>query len=117
MGTDFLDKTKGTVKKGWDKGFCELATRDLLTIPPEGMRTIIVKPVNGSAFSKSDLYELRQDDERISVYQDGHRVGVCERPGDFILSRLKTIGGLTMGVVNRFRVRSGGVDIAVFLKA
>lgn len=115
MGNDFLDKTKGTFEKGWDQGYQDLARRDLFTTSPESMRTIIVKPVNGSAFSQSDVYELRQNQDHISVYRDGHMVGVCERPGQFVLNSMGNLGGLTVGKVNRFRVKSGSVDIAVFL--
>ena len=115
MGNDFLDKTKGTFEKGWDQGIQDLAKRDLFTIPPEGIRTIVVKPVNGSVFSKTEIYELRQDQQHISVYQDGQQVGVCERPGQFMLNCIHHLGGMALGIVNRFRVRSGGVDIAVIL--
>ena len=81
MGNDFLDKTKGTFEKGWDQGLQDLAKRDLFTIPPEGMRTIVVKPVNGSLFSVTEIYELRQDQRTLLFIRKGRQVGVCERPG------------------------------------
>lgn len=115
MGNDFLDKTKGTIEKGWDQGLQDLAKADLFTIPPEGRRTIVVKPVNGSSFSVTEIYELRQDQAHIAVYQDGQQIGVCERPGPYVLNRISQIGGMALGIVNRFRVRSGGVDITVIL--
>lgn len=115
MGNDFVDKTKGTFEKGWDKGIEELARPDLFTISPEAVRTIFVKPINGSVFSETEDYELRQDHEQILVYQAGMVIGLCEKPGQFVLSRLAFLGGLAPGKVNRFRERSGGVDIAVLL--
>lgn len=115
MGDDFVDKTKGTFEKGWDKGIEELARPDLFTISPEAVRTIFVKPVNGHLFSETEDYEVRQDLEQILVYQAGIVIGTCDKPGQFVLNQLASIGGLAPGKVNRFRVRSGGVDLAVFL--
>jgi len=115
MGNDFLDKTKGTVEKGWDRGWQNLAKADLFTISPAGTRTIKVKPVALSLFSPTGTYELRQEQQQVAVYLRGQQIGVCEHPGQFVLQCLEYLGGITVGVVDRLRERSGFVDIAVVL--
>lgn len=116
MGSDFLERTKKTIKRSWDRQRVALATSDLLTRQPDCAVRSVVGEIIGNAKVSAG--------EKLTVEPDGDGVGlvarrgltdvvrITEAPPD-VVQGIKDSCGVAVGTIDQVHDRARVVEITV----
>jgi len=116
MGNDFIHKITKSLRKGFDREFKRLTLADLgFRGTSKKIRTISCVPFGLENFKEGFVYELNLEDERIYLYKERQRVGVCQEPPRSIVLALKALGGKALGSFYKLREHSKLAEIVIGL--
>lgn len=115
MGNEFIGRTKDSYRKGLAKNVRVLTFADLFTMKPEDRRTILVRPDDVKRFRIGEKLILHLEKTEILVYSSRQKIGVSVNTPQSIVSRIKDLGGKTIGALHSIREHSGLVDVVVGL--
>jgi hypothetical protein len=118
MGIEFIETTKRSTKKGWDKAKQRLSIADLFTVRPEKtIRTIQFKPCDGASASATGIYILREAQGTINVFSDNYKIGICENASASMIEEIKEHHGLGIGRFRRESSITGMIELEVGIEA
>jgi hypothetical protein len=100
MGMDFIDKTKGNLKKGWDRSRAALSKTNLLTKFPEAVnRSLLADAVGDAPIAVGDRLVIQFHDSVLMAFRElTPAARFCDPPDD-VLQMVRDAGGCANGVV------------------
>jgi len=114
MGADFIERTRKSFKRSWDRQRVALATSDLLTRQPDCAARSVVGEIIGNA--------RLSPGERLTVERDAHGliarrgltdvVRIAEDTAEVVLGIEKS-SGVGVGTVDQVHELAGVVEITV----
>jgi hypothetical protein len=114
MGADFIERTRKSFKRSWDRQRVALATSDLLTRQPDCAARSVVGEIIGNA--------RLSPGERLTVERDAHGliarrgltdvVRIAEATAEVVLGIEKSCG-VGVGTVDQVHELAGVVEITV----
>ncbi len=119
MGNDFIGKVKDPYRKGLRRSARKLTYADLFTMKPEDRRTILVHPNDLKCFRPGEKYILQLEkpleSHELHVYLSQRRIGISVNAPPSIETRVRDMGGMTIGALDSIKPQSGLVNVIVGL--
>ena len=116
MGNSFIVKTKGGIKKGWDKAKQRLSLNELRFDCLESVRTVQAKPLISGEIEVGQPLTIKESDGSLLMISKGNVIGVCETPPPSVIDGLANLGGYGVGKVDRVKKLSGMWDVAISIE-
>jgi hypothetical protein len=114
MGTDFLERTKKTIKRSWDKERVALATSDLLTRRPENAGRSVVGEIIGNAkLTRGDKLTVEKDAQGwVARHGLTNLVRITDAPAD-VIRGIEESCGMGVGIVDVVHGPAGVVEMTI----
>lgn len=115
MGSEFLSRTKKTIRKTIDKHRVALATANLFsTIPGEKPRVYLgtISSDEAVAAGESFIVESRKSGS-VFLRRGNDTVGTVDNPSAQLVSSIEQSGGVARAIVQRVHLVSGKVDVTL----
>lgn len=114
MGNEFFNRTKGAIRKCRDKENEKIAI-ELVPIVEE-VQIVSVIPIVDKEFCKDQKFEVRLEENKVSLYHERNLVGTSENISPILAEDIQKSGGLALGKFDRFRPYSKQLDVSVSIK-
>lgn len=114
MGNEFLNKSKGAIRKCRDKQKEKIAT-ELMPIVDE-IQVISVKLLSENTFCEGHKFEVTLEKDMVGVYHERNLVGFSKNISPKLAKDIEQFGGRALGVFDKFRPYSKQLDISVCIK-
>lgn len=114
MGTDFLERTKKTIKRSWDRERVALATSDLLTRHPDRVSRSVVGEIIGDAkLSQGEKLTVEKDSDGLIARRGlTDVVRISQAPPD-VVRGVEDSCGIGVGIVDLVHGPAGIVEMTV----
>ncbi|MEY2395085.1 MAG: two-component system, response regulator / RNA-binding antiterminator [Acidobacteriaceae bacterium] len=114
MGSDFLERTKKTIKRSWDRQRVALATSDLLTRQPNcAGRSVAAEVVGNAKLSTGEKLTVESDAGGLVIRRGLDEVArTTDAPAD-VVQGIKDSCGIAVGTVDQVHERAHVVEITI----
>ena len=114
MGMDFIDKTKGTLKKGWDRSRTKLCEANLLTRFPEVVnRSLLADSVDGVPVAVGDTLIVEFRNDALYAFRELTPAARFRDPPEDVVRMVREVGGCAKGTVANVHDISRTVSITL----
>jgi hypothetical protein len=114
MGMDFIDKTKKSLKKGWDKSRADLCAPDLLRrFPNEIDRHFLADALPNNELAVGEELIVQCDSARLAAYRGTIPVAYFRQPPEELVKIIREDGCCAAGTVAEVYEMSQTVAITI----
>lgn len=114
MGADFLERTKKSFRRSWDRGRVALATSDLLTRQPEcAGRSVVGEIINGQKISTGERLTVEKDERGLVARRGLTDVLRIPKPPSDVVLGIEQSCGVGVGTVEQVHGPAGTVEITI----
>lgn len=114
MGTEFLNRTKTTIRKRIDYQRIALATPGLFTVRPgENPRSYVATVVAGAIVAMGEALIVEVRNGSVKMRRGNDVVVSLDNPPGEVVTAIERSGGAAGGIVQRIHKLSGKADVTL----
>ena len=114
MGVDFLERTKKTIKRSWDRERVALATSDLLTRQPNcAGRSVVGEIIEGATVSPGEKLTVERGADCLIARRGLTEVIRITQPPPDVMRGIEESCGVGVRTVDQVHNTAGVVEITI----
>jgi len=114
MGADFLERSKASFKRSWDRERVALGTSDLLTRQPDCVgRSVMAEVVENATLSVGERVVIERDVDGLVARRGLKEVARMKSPPPDVVRGIEESCGVGQGTVEHIHDGTGIVEVSI----